>query len=264
MHEIKVRHLGDPTINMLARRLGSVVWKTELDEGELEACFSIETDPGTPRRLITLMRDYKTFCVRAYLAGAQRTFGYFKPTDKTGLAPAIRYADMVRMYFWKYKTREAFEPDDGQLNISAERAKSDLLFEPEALQLLKDFEAHFIKIGAIVAPEERERMLQQQLARGRAKATITSMVADTGEVLQTAILRMEGNLELQTKEIARLISMVAGLHPAAATVRAMNEPLPFVPGRPLPLQDPQVPWAGDPLPSQPITICASDSPAPLA
>jgi hypothetical protein len=178
-------------LNIIARRLKTISWQFELGEDEKRVCHELQSNPQAARKLVTLMRDYKTWMVRAYLGGGQRTFGYYSDAN---LEPLFRYADMVRMYFWKYKRRDAFEPGTADLNISAEQAKFDLEHETEAIQLVKDVEAHLFSIGAIMRPEEREKLLQGEVRNRRARPTLSTTLMDVNSVLQTKLEAVQGVL----------------------------------------------------------------------
>src|ERR1035437_9805603 len=153
------RTAADPVMNQIAKRLLTVEWQFPLSADEENACLELERSQVAPRRLINLLRDYKTWVIRMYIAGAQRTFGYYSNEKSGNLFPAFRYADMIRMHFWPYKRRDAYEPADGDLNISAERAKLDLVHETEVVQIIKDCEAHLQSTGAILSPKALEQQL---------------------------------------------------------------------------------------------------------
>jgi hypothetical protein len=151
------RNAVDPVLNLIARRLLDAKWQTELDEGEKNECHSLNTSPTAPRRLIAPALDYKTWLVRIYLGGAQRIVGMVRGPD---LTPAYRYADMLKMFFWKYRQRGAHEPGAVELNLSPERAKQDLEHEPEVGAILRDIEAHLLAIGALPTPADRQKALE--------------------------------------------------------------------------------------------------------
>jgi hypothetical protein len=208
------KYAADPTLNTIARRLLTAKWEHPLDEGELAICEAKAEDSELPRHMVTMLRDYKTWVIRAYLAGTQRTFGFVKnegPAIKGVPWQALRYADMVRMYFWKYKRRDAVEPNQFMLNISVERAKSDLQWEHEVVQIIKDIEQHLKSIGAILPPDQMETALQAKIRQQRARPTAQSVMHDIGGVFQ---MRMDA-LE---KQITGLASTVNGL---ASTVNGL-------------------------------------------
>src|ERR1035437_4293816 len=198
------RTAADPVMNLIASRLKVATWQFDLTTDEENVCLEFEHDPALPKRLITLMRDYKTWVIRVGIAGANRAVGYYSNAKSGHLSPAFRYADMVNMYFWKYKLRDAYEPADGDLNISAERAKNDLIHETEVVQIIKDIEAHLISIGAIVAPTEMTRQLLEKNKGRWAKPTLKGSMADAAEVLRVSLARMtEGLAALKEETRAR-------------------------------------------------------------
>src|ERR1035437_9044186 len=95
MH-IHARHAVDPELNLIAKRLGSLTWHTDLDEDEKQGCADTQRNPDAPKRLVSPMPDYQTWAVRMYIGGAQRTLGLLKAID---LSPVFRFADMVKMHF---------------------------------------------------------------------------------------------------------------------------------------------------------------------
>ena len=63
---------ADPILNKIARRLMDVQWQFDLTTDEENACLAIEHSATVPKRMITLLRDYKTWVIRLNLAGGQR------------------------------------------------------------------------------------------------------------------------------------------------------------------------------------------------
>lgn len=182
---------ADPVLNMIARKTMHIQWQHPLDQGELDTCTELQNNPNTPRRLVTLLRDYKTWVVRTCLAGGQRTFGFFKPDQYGRLAAAYRYADMVKMRFWPYKLRDAYKPSDGELNISAERAENDLVNEIEAVAILDEIEAHFKQVGIILTPQDKETQLQARIRQQRARPTVKTVLNDVAGVFQMRCDKLE-------------------------------------------------------------------------
>jgi hypothetical protein len=189
------RTVADPVMNQIAKRLKDVQWQFALTTDEENNCLELEKNPNLPKHLITLMRDYKTWVIRMYLAGAQRTFGFYSNAKSLTLFPAFRYADMIRMYFWSYKHRDAFEPGDSDLNISAERAKLDLVHETEVVQIIKDIEAHLLSIGAIINPTEIEQRLKEKNKGRWARPTLKGTLADYAEAHRLALGRLETEMK---------------------------------------------------------------------
>lgn len=205
------RTTADPILNQLARRLIDVRWQFDLTADEENACLEIERSSMSPKRLIALMRDYKTWVIRMYLAGAQRTFGYYNNSESGNLFAAFRYADMIRMYFWRYKHRDAYEPGDGQLNISAERANLDLVHETEVVQIIKDIEAHLQSTGAIQTPAQLEQQLKEKVSRQRAKPTLKGVMADAAEVQRIALSGLRQEVAASTALITGMIGQLSRL-----------------------------------------------------
>ena len=244
---------ADPVLNQIAKRTRDLEWIHPLEEGELAICSRLHSDPNANHRLVTILRDYKTWVVRTYLAGAQRTFGFFKADRQGGLSSAYRYADMVKMYFWPYKLRDAYEPGDHDLNISASRAKSDLIHETNAIQIIKDIEQHFKDIGVILTPQDKETQLQARIRQQRAKATVKSMLGDLTNVFQMRcdkwdeqMAEVTAELKRQGEVIERVNSFLAALYAAAQRPQVVD----VGPG------DYRPSYTGDPLPPQPHVTCS--------
>lgn len=262
------RTAADPVLNQIAKRLLTVQWQFDLTTDEQNVCTELEHSQVAPRRLITLMRDYKTWVIRMGIAGAQRTFGYYSNAKSGNLAPAFRYADMIRMYFWAYKRRDAYEPGDNDLNISADRAKMDLVHEVEVIQIIKDIELHLQSIGAILSPEASEKHLQDKVARQRAKPTLKLVVAESAEVFRHALADitkdMNQQLTMLTQEMKR--QFLAQIEAMGRLERMIAPSVPvFLPpatfcGDPPPIVLPPQPpfFPSDPyrtLPGQPRITC---------
>jgi hypothetical protein len=216
------RTVADPVMNQIAKGLMTVQWQFDLPADEENVCLELEGNPELPKRLITLMRDYKTWAIRMYLAGAQRTFGFYSNAKSGNLYPAFRFADMIRMYFWSYKHRDAFEPGDSDLNISAERAKLDLVHETEVVKIIKALEAHLISTGAIVTPVEIERNLQER-NRGRwSRPTLKGLVASASESQRQALAEVNKTLASVVGQLSRIEQAIKNqsgcLHIPAPTI----------------------------------------------
>jgi hypothetical protein len=236
---MSTKYTADPKLNAIARRLLTAKWEHPLSEGELEVCRMKAENPDAPRHMVSIMSDYKTWAIRSYIAGAQRIFGFVRSPHNytTGVpAEALRYADMVRMYFWPYKRRNAVEPTDLMLNISAERAKSDLQWEGEVAQIIKDTEQYLKDTGAILPPDEMERQLQAQIKKQRSRPTAQSVMTDLGGVFQLRCDKMEAMIKEQGETLARLNTFLESL----LTVARTAAPAPFT---------------GTPLPPQPLNTC---------
>src|ERR1035437_5866442 len=222
---------ADPILNQIAKRLMDAQWQFDLTTDEENACLELERSPTLPKRMITLMRDYKTWVIRLNLAGAQRSVGFYSNAKSGNLYPAFRYADMVRMYFWTYKLRDTFEPADGDLNISVERAKLDLVHETEVVQIIKDIEAHLKSTGAIVAPAEREEQLKER-NRGRwARPTLKGLLADSAAVHQHALEGVRNEVKALGEHIARLEQLIQNQSGCLHTPYPSGQP-PFSPADP--------------------------------
>jgi len=206
------RSAADPELNLLARGLRDLVWLTTLDQDELNEAQEMGANVDARRRHVYPLPDYKSWAVRTYLGGANRTIGVYKPYRASEIWPALRFADMAAMYFWQHKVRGAHEPSDMELNFSVDRAKTDLEMEDHAVALLRRIEAHLVEIGAIVSSEEMQHQRTMRKELWRKQRTVSNTVLEVCEVLETAMQRLEkglsGQMEANTKEIARLNSVI--------------------------------------------------------
>ena len=262
------RYAKDPDLNLIAHRLTNATWHTELDEGEKQAAHALQMDPNTSHHLVSPMPDMKTWAVRIYLGGAQRTVGLLKGGPADDNSSAYRYADMVKMYFWKYRIRGACKPGDNQLNFSVERAEHDLANEPEVVAILQDIEKYLLDLGAIFSSEELEKRRRQLGELKSRQRTVSGAVLDSTHVLQTQMQELgelvSGAVNKQAGEVARLHTLIAELmallkKPVAVAV-ADPQRVPAYIGNP-PASAPETPplyhpaHTGDPLPQQPGTVC---------
>lgn len=119
---------------------------------------------------MNLMADYKTWAVRMYLGGGQRLLGYTKEQIPYG---ALRFADMARQYFWKYRVRNATEPNEGDLNLSLDRVQQDMAHETHAVAMLKEIEDHLISVGALLSPEQKQAILDNRHEDRRRNRTLS-------------------------------------------------------------------------------------------
>jgi hypothetical protein len=91
--------------------------------------------------------------------------GGFSITEKM-----LRFADMTRLYFWKYRVRGKTEPSDADFNFSKAQAELDLLQETE-LKTFLDNQAKFLtsinilKLPDPAAKESRARPTDQLNSR---------------------------------------------------------------------------------------------------
>jgi hypothetical protein len=197
-----------------------------------------------------MLPDYRTWAVRLYLGGAQRTLGLMAGTGD-GFSRLLRFADMAKMHFWKYGVRTAHVPGDMELNFSAERANEDLKCEVHALGLLHDIENHLIDTKALLPPTERE--LARKMAR-LTKPTITRAMTELNHSLQARLQEVIEKLTAIQAELAELKSK--GVAPPAWVA---SPPL-AIRGSPVdpPFPDFTRPFTtGDPLLPRPITICGT-------
>lgn len=235
------KYAADATMNDIARRLKLATWQNPLDPGEEAICERLRTDPDAARHLLTLQKDYKTWAIRMYLGGFQRTFGF-----TTDFYQGARFSDMIRVHFAKYKLRDAREPDTLDLNISIDRVRVDMMNEPEVVAIIHALEHHLRSIGAIMDPAEREAKRQEEIKTSRQKPTLRQALSDTGDINRKHFIEIEAKLEAMAKQIERVNSFIESLLVAA------RNPAPAFSPPPSPSPSP---YTGDAPPWTPQITC---------
>jgi len=229
-------YVADPQMNQIAKRLGTLKWQEPLSADEQAQ----EHEPASTFRRVALLPDLKTWVVRIYLGGAQRTLGY---TREASPLSAMRFADMAMMYLWIYRVRGAHEPSDHELNFSTDRAKSDLLGEPEALQIIKDIEHYLLGTGAIATGEDRQRHIQNQRDEKSRRRTVSGTILDMQAV-------WDHRLNEVRSEIDKLAGVLARIEASQSRVNDILEKVMHIS-----LRGTTYPGTSDPLPPAPVTTC---------
>lgn len=191
---LTTRRAADPVLSDLAKRLVDLWWLTPLAEDEIIKVDSLQKTAHLKR--VCLLMDFRTYMVRFYIGGEQRNLGM-----ATDARAAARFADMVRAYLWKYRTRGVGDPDDSDLNYSVARVKADLENETHAVALLKDIEQHLLKLGAIITPEERQRLLAERKEGARCNRTLGGQM----EVMVAEWAKRFDAIDRENREIVRRI-----------------------------------------------------------
>jgi len=213
------RRAADPTMNQIARKLTDVKWITTLDEEETLAAHEMSVNKEARRKWVYPLPDYQSWAVRLYIGGESRTVGLLIRPKMQILSPALRFADMVAMYFWHHRVRGAHEPTDLELNFSVDRAKTDLEMETEAVALLKEIDEHLVSIGALKTSAEMEAMRRDRRSRKHRQRTVAGTLLDVSDVLSVKIDRVEKSvsapllqqsrkLDELKKEVERLNSVI--------------------------------------------------------
>lgn len=146
------RHPSDPVLNQIAADAGA--FRFDGDPTIHGLTTSLWSGEPKPQR-ITLLQDMRTFAVRLYLGGKNRTLVLTKDPET-----AYRWADVIAMHFWPYRIRAAYEPNHADLNYSPERAKADL-GNPGAQALLKLMHERLVFMCVLLAPEKLEAARQE-------------------------------------------------------------------------------------------------------
>lgn len=121
--------------------------------------------------------------------------GDFSVTEKV-----LRFADMTRLYFWKYRVRGKDQPDDEDFNFSKRQAELDLKNETAIVAFL-DRQAEYLKsISVLKFPEQREK-------RSRPTDQLNSRMGS----LQLKFIEQEKKLDAQDKKLDELARRLSGL-----------------------------------------------------
>lgn len=163
--------------------------------------------------------DYVTWRLMLSLGGGRRTLGILS-SYSLGLAPKMfRFADMAKLYFWRYKARRRIEPTDETLNLSLRTARLDLERETAMVALLKELEVIMLDSKMIMPlseeppPVRRSASLASQLPG--LLAALSSFQERTGESLS--------HLESNSSRLGeRLTTFSAHLDKLAAAVRDLE------------------------------------------
>jgi len=190
---------SDPTLSVIAKRLSTLAWASPLTEEEKLTAVHCQKDFAAKRHLVVMMPDFKTWAVRMYLAGAQRTLGHCQGD----IEPALRFADMARMFFWPYRVRGCAEPTDVFLNFSVARAQNDLQYETEARAMLEDTKNHLLKIGALSSSEDREQLRREAREKRAKLRTLRGEILGMHDVWLNRLGAIESKLEKKLDALER-------------------------------------------------------------
>lgn len=125
--------------------------------------------------------------IQVFLGGKLRTLGKIKnKRGHAGIEKAARFADMARVFFWKYKVMGSLEPQPGDLNISRNRAEKDLMDEVQMRQILEACETHLLEKKVIQPPE---------VARQRENITRAAAVKNIDLMAKLATLETHGDVK---------------------------------------------------------------------
>lgn len=254
----------DPELNLLANRLKDLEWVNPLYEGEQDQARAVVMDMHAKRHLVVPLPNLTSWAVRMYLGGEQRTLGL---VNSKNIEAGLRFADMARQYFWKYRVRACAPPEEFDLNFSKERLDQDMREELPALALLEQIEQYLLRIGAIKSSQERRaEKAKKKMARVHAAMTARLNHEEVIERLGGMYDRNEARFdaaEFENKslraEVQKLGDIVRAQTEAihALSMRVLSQPnptIPFYPG----------PWTGDPCPgttTAPIVTCKSETSA---
>lgn len=153
-----------------------------------------------PMRNVTMFPNRPLFRVRFYLKGANRTIGI----TPCGVS-AMRFADMARVHFWRFRQRDVRPPTDADMNYSVDLAKSDLSHNAPAVGLL-DAMAKLLNLAYY---EEQPRE-QRRTVHSEVKQFLHETAAEAS-VLEQRLAAMEKLLLEAAKERVELRHMISQL-----------------------------------------------------
>lgn len=248
----------DPELNLLANRLKDLEWVNPLSEGEQDQAREVVTTPGAKRHLVVPLPNLTSWAVRMYLGGEQRTLGL---VNSKNIEAGLRFADMAREYFWKYRVRAAAPPEELDLNFSKARLNQDMTEELPALALLEQIEQYLLRIGAIKSAQaRREERTKRKMGRISMLNMLKLVEGGLLERLDGMYDRTEARFdaaEFENKTLRQEVQKLGDI------VRAQTELLQALGSRMLSASPPPVfvpmPWTGDPVPTAPIITCNSEA-----
>ena len=152
------RPASDTELHQLANELKGITFDDPHDGLLSEAEDLLRTND---LRNVILMKDGKTLAVRMYVGGKQRTIGLTQD-----LLAACRFADMARMRFWFYRTRDTREPVRSDLHFDLDVVRADIRDHLDAMHLLDKIEARLKEMGAISievnSPKEAKQLKEER------------------------------------------------------------------------------------------------------
>lgn len=183
-----------------------MVWENPLSQDEIESSLVL-LDTAKYRHHVVQLPDFKSWAVRLYLGGAQRTLGYVRKDPIN----ALRFADMAMFYFWKYRVRGAAEPTNQFLNFSVERAQQDLDNEPYAVNLLKRIEKYLLDLGALKDSATRQKELNEKIEYRRFNRTLGGAMEIFSQTITQRVEQLINRQEETERSLKRLEDRVAKL-----------------------------------------------------
>lgn len=137
--------------------------------------------------------------IRLSLGGFACLIGSIKGVTEDVREKALRFADMTRLHFWKYRVRGSSElPTDEDFNFSKQQAELDLKNETELLSLIVTQEKYLSTLGVLAEKKE---------TRARPIDQLNSRVGS----LQLTLVEQAKKLDAQDKKLDELARRLSGL-----------------------------------------------------
>lgn len=128
------------------------------------------------------------------------TLGYiYRDTSLDAWEKVLRFADMARMRFWKYRMRGAIEPTDADLNFSVARANEDLKCETHLCALLDREEAMMLQLGLIASAEEMAKR-RADLLKNRSHSKTAEGLNRLETRIEALYQKLDGFIETGVKQ----------------------------------------------------------------
>lgn len=156
----------DPVLAEKANLLKQIHFPVHEDHKERYRELST-AGPGEGFRNVISRCYGKSWAVRMYLGGKQRAIG-----TTTDVMDALRFADMCLMRFWVYRTRNACEPIESDLNFGLESVRDDMASDEcqPAVDLINVIEQHLVSTGvfpSLIASEEERLNVVKEMNKRR-------------------------------------------------------------------------------------------------
>jgi hypothetical protein len=200
-----MRHAADPVLADIANQLQKVIFTHE-DHHQERYRELLEAKQGEGFRNVISRFYGKSWGVRLYLAGKQRVIGY---TSRH--CDALRFADMALMKFWVYRTRNACEPVEADLNYGLDSVKADQETYPNALELLDLIETHLISTGVFPSAITTEQERLNAVKIKQRKRTLCGTLDDVRDGIAFELDKVQLQVSTLTTEIRKLQQLVASL-----------------------------------------------------
>lgn len=190
MEKISRSYSNDPILTELANGVRYLPMEISQEE---QHTFHQKMREGELKN-VSFFADFRTYRVRIYLGGKQRTIGITDNGYK-----AARFADMARLFFWPYRLRDARPPGEGDMNFTLADTQHELDHNEVATRLLERIKDHLESFGdlKIVSRLEEDQRAERKRFR-ESRRTVRSEMSDFLRDQATQTVRLDETLaELQ-------------------------------------------------------------------